>query len=183
MRCGSWTETKASCAALRCGIHLRPGQRVHRRYAIANVRVGHWVAGTRVGDRRACLARRRSCGAELPAGSFRSQVGPAKRLGFPILLRGEVLGVLEFFSREIRKPDNRLLEMLSAIGSQIGQFMERAGAEAALRVYARELETAKQRRRRGDKGQERISGQHEPRNSHADERHHRHDRTGARHPT
>jgi two-component system sensor histidine kinase/response regulator len=63
--------------------------------------------------------------------------------GFPILLRGEVLGVLEFFSRDIRKPDNKLLEMLSAIGSQIGQFMERAGAEEELRVYARELEAAK----------------------------------------
>ena len=69
--------------------------------------------------------------------------GLRSAFGFPILLRGEVLGVLEFFSQEIRKPDNRLLEMLSAIGSQIGQFMERTGAEEALRVYARELETAK----------------------------------------
>jgi len=33
---------------------------------------------------------------------------------------------------------------LSAIGSQIGQFIERTEAEAALRLYARELESAKQ---------------------------------------
>jgi signal transduction histidine kinase/CheY-like chemotaxis protein/HPt (histidine-containing phosphotransfer) domain-containing protein len=52
--------------------------------------------------------------------------------------------VLEFFSRQIQKPDARLLEMMGAIGSQIGQFIERRQAEEALRVYARDLETAKQ---------------------------------------
>ena len=36
-------------------------------------------------------------------------------------------------------------------------------------------------RRGGDPGQERVPGQHEPRDPHADERHHRHDRAGARH--
>jgi PAS domain S-box-containing protein len=64
--------------------------------------------------------------------------------GFPILLGGEVLGVLEFFSHQIRQPDTKLLNLLSAVGSQIGQFIERTDAEAALRVYARELESAKQ---------------------------------------
>ena len=36
-------------------------------------------------------------------------------------------------------------------------------------------------RRIGKPGQERFPGQHEPRNPHAHERHHRHDRAGARH--
>ena len=63
--------------------------------------------------------------------------------GFPILLGNEVLGVLEFFSHQIQKPDGRLLEMMSAIGSQIGQFIERMEAEDALRVYARDLESAR----------------------------------------
>src|SRR5262252_3680335 len=65
--------------------------------------------------------------------------------GFPILLGDEVLGVLEFFSHQIQKPDSRLLEMMSAIGSQIGQFIERMEAEDALRVYARDLEIARKR--------------------------------------
>ena len=64
--------------------------------------------------------------------------------GFPILLGDEVLGVLEFFSHQIRQPDTKLLKLLSAVGSQIGQFIERTEAEAALRIYARELESAKQ---------------------------------------
>ena len=55
-----------------------------------------------------------------------------------------MLGVLEFFSHQIRQPDTKLLKLLSAIGSQIGQFIERTEAEAALRLYAGELESAKQ---------------------------------------
>jgi len=50
-------------------------------------------------------------------------------LGFPIAVGGSVVGVMEFFSREIRQPDQNLLEMLGALGSQIGQFTERKRAE------------------------------------------------------
>ncbi|MEK7841908.1 MAG: diguanylate cyclase, partial [Deltaproteobacteria bacterium] len=39
---------------------------------------------------------------------------------------------IEFFSREIRQPDEGLLQMFNAIGSQIGQFMERKRTEDAL---------------------------------------------------
>jgi class 3 adenylate cyclase/FixJ family two-component response regulator len=53
--------------------------------------------------------------------------------GFPIQLGGQVLGVITFFSRAIRPPDEDLLAMFTAIGSQIGQFIERRRAEAGLR--------------------------------------------------
>ena len=53
-------------------------------------------------------------------------------LGFPIAVGGSVVGVMEFFSREIREPDQKLLEMLGALGSQIGQFIERKRAEEML---------------------------------------------------
>ncbi|HEX5417903.1 MAG TPA: ATP-binding protein [Chloroflexota bacterium] len=49
--------------------------------------------------------------------------------GFPIRSNGQILGVMEFFSPEIRQPDPAVLEMFTAIGSQIGQFMERRRAE------------------------------------------------------
>jgi PAS domain S-box-containing protein len=49
--------------------------------------------------------------------------------GFPILLRGEVYGVIEFFSREIREPDEQLLSMLTTVGNQIGMFIERRRAQ------------------------------------------------------
>ena len=39
---------------------------------------------------------------------------------------------MEFFSREIREPDEELLRMLTRVGAQIGQFMERKRAEEEL---------------------------------------------------
>jgi len=70
------------------------------------------------------------------ANFHRTPVAARERLhaafGFPILLGGEVLGVIEFFSREIRQPDQELLATLATIGSQIGQFIERKRAEEAL---------------------------------------------------
>jgi PAS domain S-box-containing protein len=52
--------------------------------------------------------------------------------GVPILLGRDVHGVMEFFSNEIRRPDQDLLDMMAVIGSQIGQFIERKRAEGAL---------------------------------------------------
>jgi two-component system, NtrC family, sensor kinase len=43
----------------------------------------------------------------------------------PIVLRGDCLGVLEFFSHETRPPDPAILEMMNNLGTQIGQFIER----------------------------------------------------------
>ena len=51
---------------------------------------------------------------------------------FPILLGSEVLGVIDFISREVRQPDQDLLDVMATIGSQIGQFIERKRAERAL---------------------------------------------------
>jgi PAS domain S-box-containing protein len=53
-------------------------------------------------------------------------------LGFPIVLGGQVLGVMEFFSREVRPDDPELLQLMSSLGSQIGQFLERTRAEEEL---------------------------------------------------
>jgi len=52
---------------------------------------------------------------------------------FPIKSRDGVLGVIEFFSIEVREPDEGLLTTVRAIGGEIGQFVERARAEIALR--------------------------------------------------
>ena len=49
---------------------------------------------------------------------------------FPITFNEKFLGVMEFFSPEIRQPDEQLLAMFAGIGSQIGQFIERKRAEA-----------------------------------------------------
>ena len=66
-------------------------------------------------------------------GPIAQREGLHAAFGFPILLGGQVLRVIEFFSREIRQPDQELLNVLTAVGSQIGQFIERKRAEAELR--------------------------------------------------
>ncbi len=51
---------------------------------------------------------------------------------FPVFVRGNVWGVLEFFSRTIEDPDGSLLQTVSAVGNQIGEFIARRETEDAL---------------------------------------------------
>ncbi len=53
---------------------------------------------------------------------------------FPILSGEKLLGVMEFFSPEIRELDDAMLSTFSGIGSQIGQFIERKQAEQAMEL-------------------------------------------------
>jgi PAS domain S-box-containing protein len=61
------------------------------------------------------------------------QDGLRAAVGFPLIVRDDVLGVAEFLTEEIRPPDEELLSMMAAIGSQVGQFIERTEAEQAVR--------------------------------------------------
>ncbi|WDT80367.1 MAG: PAS domain S-box protein [Candidatus Manganitrophus sp.] len=62
-----------------------------------------------------------------------AEAGFHSALAFPIRSGEGIAGVMEFFSREVRRSDHELLEMLSNIGSQIGQFIDRKESEKALR--------------------------------------------------
>ena len=63
---------------------------------------------------------------------------------FPIRLGAEVLGVVEFFSSEIRQPDGDLLRMFTTMGAQIGHFLERWRIEAERTHLLAELRRASQ---------------------------------------
>lgn len=66
------------------------------------------------------------------------RAGAARRGGLhgafalPLLIRGNVVGVMEFFSRDIREPDEYLLGMLTRVGAQVGAFIERRRVEEEL---------------------------------------------------
>ncbi|MCL4524071.1 MAG: response regulator [Acidobacteria bacterium] len=60
-----------------------------------------------------------------PRAPIAAKEGLHAALGFPVLLHDEVLAVMEFFSREVRHPDEELLQMMAAVGSEIGQFIAR----------------------------------------------------------
>ncbi len=75
-----------------------------------------------------------------PRASLAERAGLHGAFAFPIHLGEHVLGVIEFFSREIRQPNADVLEMFFAIGGQIGQFIERKRAEAGIRDLNAALE-------------------------------------------
>lgn len=58
-----------------------------------------------------------------------AKAGFNQAIGFPILSNQQVFGVITFFSQKMREPDEDLLNMMVAIGRQIGQFIERKQAE------------------------------------------------------
>ena len=55
---------------------------------------------------------------------------------FPISIRGEIVGAMEFFIRNARLPDPALLRILDSIGLQIGQFIARKTAQSQLQQLA-----------------------------------------------
>ncbi|MDE3088487.1 MAG: PAS domain S-box protein [Chloroflexota bacterium] len=72
--------------------------------------------------------------ANFPRGKVAAKNNLHGAFGFPILSDDEFTGVIEFFSPQVRPPDEAFLQMMSALGSQIGQFLERKKAEEALNL-------------------------------------------------
>jgi PAS domain S-box-containing protein len=70
----------------------------------------------------------------LPMAGFSAESGLHGAFAIPLMRNGpEVIGVMAFFSNEVRQANDDHLSMLSALGGQIGQFMERKRAEQGLR--------------------------------------------------
>jgi len=83
-------------------------------------------------------------GVPYPRAEVAAQEGLHSCFGFPIRIGEDVVGVMEFFGRDIRKPEDELLQMFDSIGTQIGQFIERRRASDELKLYADYLEAARQ---------------------------------------
>src|SRR5687767_11170874 len=60
-----------------------------------------------------------------PRAPAAARVGLHAAFGLPILQGGDVIGVMEFFSRDIGEPTPDLLATMTAIGSQVASFVER----------------------------------------------------------
>jgi PAS domain S-box-containing protein len=75
-----------------------------------------------------------------PRADIAAREGLHGAFAFPILLGSEVLGVIEFFSRDVWQADQYLLDMMATIGSQIGQFTKRAAAVNELRLRVNMLQ-------------------------------------------
>ena len=78
--------------------------------------------------------------ANFPRAPVAAKEGLHAAFAFPILAGNDVIGVIEFFSHEIRNPDEDLLNMIGAIGSQIGQFIKRKEAENQIAKLSKAVE-------------------------------------------
>jgi PAS domain S-box-containing protein len=75
-----------------------------------------------------------------------ASAGLRSAVAFPIQSASEFFGVLEFFTMRRAEADQTVLNMMTAIGSEIGQFIKRRTAEEDLRRAHDELETRVQER-------------------------------------
>ncbi|MEA5603141.1 GAF domain-containing protein [Nostoc sp. UHCC 0252] len=61
-----------------------------------------------------------------------AQIGLHTAFGFPIRTGNKILGVITCFNREIKPPDQDLINTMNSIGEQVGQFIQRKRAEEEL---------------------------------------------------
>ena len=70
-----------------------------------------------------------------PRATAAGQVGLHGAFALPSVRGADVLGVMEFFSRDIRQPDADLLETMGTVGSQIGLYLDRKRAADELETF------------------------------------------------
>lgn len=75
-----------------------------------------------------------------PRARFSKDLGIRSGLAFPIIVDDKIYGVIEFFTRDAIQPDFELLDVLSHIGNQLGQVIERTRAEEGMRKLSRAIE-------------------------------------------
>jgi signal transduction histidine kinase/DNA-binding response OmpR family regulator len=69
-------------------------------------------------------------GRKFPRAKLARAAGLGYAVGFPIKIADEFHGVIEFFTRQPILNDKSLINMLEAVGSEIGQFVQRKRVEA-----------------------------------------------------
>lgn len=67
------------------------------------------------------------------------QCGLHSTFAYPIVVGDRMVGVIELFKKRIRESDADLLEMMGTVAGNIGQFIERRGAEEDLQRSEQEL--------------------------------------------
>ena len=74
-----------------------------------------------------------------PCAQIAREIGLKAALGIPILSGDQVLAVVEFFMREPRREDERLVKVITAVAAQFDLIIERKRAEQTLRENEAEL--------------------------------------------
>jgi len=76
-----------------------------------------------------------------PRAAVASRLGIHGAVAFPIMARGEVIGVMGFLARDVRQPDKEVFDIMADIGRRVGAFISRRVAEELLRKSERKHRT------------------------------------------
>ena len=113
------------------GVEVQEFQRVSRAMQFA---AGEGIPGQVLSNRAPLWLSDLSQESNFPRMPEAKRVGLRSAFAFPIRGGGKVLGVGEIFSHETRPVDEDLVQAITTIGNQIGQFLVRQRAEAAMRA-------------------------------------------------
>jgi len=72
---------------------------------------------------------------------LRDTMGIHSAFAFPVMIKGNIVAILEFFSPKLTKADQDLLEFMGPTGIQIGRAIERRQSEKALQESAARMKT------------------------------------------
>ena len=78
-----------------------------------------------------------------PRAPFAAADGLRGAFGFPIRFGSRFFGIVEFFSAQVREPDEDLMEMVTTMGGMLGQVMERRRVEQKTAAELREADRKK----------------------------------------
>ena len=81
---------------------------------------------------------------DMPRARYGEELGIKSSFTFPLIVTGTAPYILEFFYREIDKPNKKLYEIMNDISNQLGQVIERHATAEALRKAKEKAEAANQ---------------------------------------
>jgi PAS domain S-box-containing protein len=134
---GAVWEVDAEAERLRCVCTWHSGEGAPEFEALSEriaLAPGHGLPGRVLAHDEAIWISDVPEDANFPRADAARRSGLHAAFGFPLQSPRGVVGVMEFFSRELREPDERLLWTMRVLGSEVGQFVARRRAEEEVRA-------------------------------------------------
>jgi GAF domain-containing protein len=128
---GAVWEVDAKDGRLRCA-HIwhagRGAEEFETLSAVIGFEAGEGLPGTVLATDRPVWMVDAPADANFPRTEEARRAGLHAAFAFPLRSSTGVVGVMEFFARELREPDEALLATTDILGSQVGQFIARVRA-------------------------------------------------------
>jgi PAS domain S-box-containing protein len=140
--CGIFWRVDRSASLLRCLDQWRPGTGAEtflqgtweRTFTLDEGLPGRiWASG------KAAWITDVAQDTNFPRQALAQEAGFHGAFGFPVRVGGDIEGVIELYSRQVRVPDEELLKMIEDVGLKLEQFGDRTRAQEALQQTEAQL--------------------------------------------